>query len=319
MQRATHLVLVNLGTPTAPTAEAIRVFLDEFLSDRSVVDYPVWFWKPFLRRVVLRSRPARIAHQYASIWMKGGSPLRLATERMAEAVRASSPSDLEVHVAYRYGEPSLDTVMQGLGRGAVTRVVVVPLFPQRTGPTTGTALKRAREAGVRAGVAECLVERVLAPDDPGYVEAMVARWNQATFAAVRAPQHVVVSFHGIPRRFNWSERSLYVRDCEATMRAFLHAIQWPAQRATLAFQSKFGPEPWLTPSTAEVLEALPGCGVKSVAVITPGFVTEGLETLEEIGIRGDASFRAAGGEHLLRIGAVEDHPAFVASLAALAR
>ncbi|MEK7401598.1 MAG: ferrochelatase [Gemmatimonadota bacterium] len=312
-----HLVLVNLGTPTAPTAGAVRAFLEEFLSDPAVVDYPVWFWKPFLRGFILRTRPARVARQYDSIWGDDGSPLRLGTERIAAAVRASSSANVVVATAYRYGEPSLDAVMRQIALGEASRVVVVPLFPQRTDPTTGTALRRARGAAARAGIANRLVERAIAPDDAGYVAALVARWREATASVAHAPQHLVISFHGIPVRFNRRERDTYVHDCQATTRAFLQAIGWPAERATLAYQSRFGPEPWLTPATADVLEALPRRGVKRVAVITPGFVTDGLETLEEIGIRGDESFRSAGGEHLLRVGAVEDHPAFVATLASL--
>lgn len=225
---AQHLVLVNLGTPTAPTAGAVRAFLKEFLSDPAVVDYPVWFWKPFLHGFILRTRPARAARQHGS--------------------------------HHRHG-----------------------------------ATARARGRRPRAGTANRLVERAIAPDDAGYVTALVARWREATASVAHAPQHLVISFHGIPVRFNRRERDTYVHDCQATTRAFLPAIGWPAARATLAYQSRFGPEPWLTPATAEVLETLPRRGVKRVAVITPGFITDGLETLEEIGIRGDESFRSAGG------------------------
>jgi ferrochelatase len=314
--RRDHLVLVNLGTPTAPTPEAVREFLDEFLSDPAVVDYPAWFWQPFLRRVILPKRPIAVAHAYQAIWSPEGSPLRAATDRIARAARESS-GELEIHTAYRYGEPSLHSVMREIAPRDPARVVVVPLFPQRTDPTTGTAFTKAREAAAAAGIANRLVERVMAPDDPGYVEAMAARWREATAAG--EPDHLVVSFHGIPKRFNRKERSLYTRDCEATTRALLAAIRWPAERATLAYQSKFGPEPWLTPATATVLEELPKRGVKSVAVITPGFVTEGLETIEEIGMRGAESFRGNGGERFIRIGAVEEHPAFVRAIVRLAR
>lgn len=313
-----HLVLVNLGTPTGPTAAEVSAFLEEFLSDPAVVDYPGWFWRPFLREFILRRRPSRVAAQYASIWQNGGSPLRLGTERIAAAVRQQLSGDAAVATAYRYGEPSLDTVMRQIARDRPGRVVVVSLFPQRTDSTTGTALRRARASATRAGIADRLVERLLAADDPGYVTALAARWRRATASTPCAPQHVVVSFHGIPARFNRRERGTYVSDCQATTRALLQAIGWPADRATLAYQSRFGPEPWLTPATADVLETLPRRGVRRVAVITPGFVTDGLETLEEIGIRGSESFRAAGGEHLLRVSAVEDHPAFVATLASVA-
>jgi len=144
------------------------------------------------------------------------------------------------------------------------------------------------------------------------------RWREAIAGDTGASEHLVLSYHGIPVRYDRREQGVYVRDCEATTRAFLGAIDWPAARATLAYQSKFGPERWLTPSTADVLSELPRRGVRRVAVITPGFVTDGLETIEEIGIRGRESFTEAGGESLLRVAAVADHPAFAASLLRLA-
>ena len=313
-----HLVLVNLGTPQEPSPAAVREFLDEFLSDPAVVDLPRWLWLPILRGIVLRKRPARVAELYRSIWSAGGSPLRVATEQIVAGVRERASGRFGVSAAYRYGEPSLDTVMQALAGEGTGPVIVSPLFPHRTDATTGTMFRRAREAAERAGIAERLVERLIHPADPGYVEAMAAQWRRAVAEADHEIEHLVVSFHGIPVRYDRREGQLYVRDCEATTRAFLEAIGWPRDRATLAFQSKFGPEPWLKPTTARVLEELPRRGVRRVAVITPGFLTEGLETIEEIGIRGRESFLQAGGTHFLRVGSVEAESAFLDTLAALA-
>ncbi len=313
-----HLVLVNLGTPKEPSPASIREFLDEFLSDPAVVDLPRWLWLPILRGMVLRKRPARVAELYRSIWSAGGSPLRVATEQIVAGVRERASGRFGVSAAYRYGEPSLDTVMQTLAGDGTGPVIVSPLFPQRTDATTGTAFRRAREAAERAGIAERLVERLIHPADPRYVEAMAAQWRRAVAEADHEIEHVVVSFHGIPVRYDRREGGVYVRDCAATTRAFLEAIDWPRDRATLAFQSKFGPEPWLKPATADVLEELPRRGVRRVAVITPGFLTEGLETIEEIGIRGRESFLEAGGTHFLRVGSVEAESAFLDALAALA-
>lgn len=320
MKRATtpHLLLANLGTPTAPVGEAVREFLDEFLSDPSVVDLPRWLWLPILKGIVLNSRPRRVVRQYASIWTSKGSPLRVATERIARALAERAEGRFTVGVAYRYGEPSLDAALRGAADATTGPVIVVPLFPQRTDATTGTMLRRARQAAARAGVSDRLIERLVVADEPGYVTALASRWSEALADAPMEPEHLVVSFHGIPVRYDRRERSVYVEDCRATMRALLAAICWPASRATLAFQSRFGPEPWLTPATADVLEALPRRGVRRVAVITPGFVTDGLETLEEIGIRGRERFLEAGGTYLLRVGAVEDHPAFLDALEGLA-
>ena len=313
-----HLLLVNLGTPEAPTPAAVRAFLAEFLGDPAVVDLPRWLWLPILHGIVLRTRPSRVARQYASIWTEAGSPLRTSTERIAAALATRAAGRFGVSAAYRYGEPSLDTAMRRLATDDTGPVAVIPLFPQRTDATTGTAFRRASEAAVRAGIAERVVERPLDPADAGYVAAMAARWREATAGASVAPEHLVISFHGIPERYNRRESAVYVRDCEATTRALLAAIAWPVERATLAFQSKFGPERWLVPATAGVLAALPRRGIRRVAVITPGFLTDGLETVEEIGIRGRETFLAAGGTDFVRVRGVDDHPVFIDSLVSLA-
>jgi len=313
-----HLLLVNLGTPDAATPEAVRRFLLEFLSDPAVVDLPRWIWRPILRHFVLRSRPERVAEAYASIWTPEGSPLRVATERMVTAVQALAGDALSVSAAYRYGEPSLDSEIQRLSRSHHGPIVVVPLFPHRTEATTGTAIQRAREAAARAHVSDRLRPILIPPADPGYVEALADRWREAVAGLDQPLEHLVVSFHGIPVRYNRREGCRYTLDCEETMRALLDAIDWPPDRATLAYQSKFGPEPWLTPATAAVIDALPARGVRRVGVITPGFLTEGLETLEEIGIRARHDFVARGGTEFVLVGAVEDHPALAASLARLA-
>jgi len=309
-----HLLLINLGTPRLPEADAVREFLLEFLSDRDVVDLPSWLWQPFLKRVVLRRRPARVAELYRSIWSPGGSPLRVETERMVAALRARAAGRFTVSTAYRYGEPSLDAEMVRLARESAGAVVAVPLFPQCTGATTGTALQRAEEAAVSACIAQRFVPSLISPDDPGYVRALADRCRSALAGA--DVEHLVVSFHGIPVRYDRREAHLYTQHCASTTRALLAALDWPAERSTLSFQSKFGFEAWLTPATADVLPALPARGIRRVAVITPGFLTEGLETLEEIGIQGCESFMHAGGEAFVRIGAVEAHPAMLDSLEA---
>lgn len=297
------VLLVNLGTAAAPTPEAVREFLHEFLSDPLVVDYPAWLWRPILRRI-LRSRPAKVAELYRSIWHDEGSPLDRGTRRIAASL--AEATGREVAVAYRYGAPSLRGALERVPRGTL----VVPLFPQRTSSTTGTIERVVEEvAPERSSVLR------IPPDDPGYVAA------QAELVAEKAsdgpPEHLVVSFHGIPVRYDRSERGLYRRDCQATFEALLKRMSWPETRATLSFQSRFGPEPWLRPATAAVLERLGRRGVRSVAVATPGFLTEGLETAEEIGIRGRETFLEAGGTSFTRIPVVEAHPAFVESLVRL--
>lgn len=293
-----RVLLVNLGTTAAPEPAAVRAFLSEFLSDPLVVDYPRWLWAPILRRI-LRSRPERVAAMYRSIWHEEGSPLVLGTRRIAQALGAALGA--RVDVAYRYGTPSLGDAL----RDSKEDLLVVPLFPQRTGSTTGTIERVVREVASAARVLH------IPPELPGYVEAQAALFERG---APTPPEHLVVSFHGIPVRYDRAEQGLYRRDCEATFRALLQELGWPEARATLSFQSRFGPEPWLKPATARVLERLGRSGVASVAVATPGFLTEGLETAEEIGIRGMETFKSAGGTTFVRVPVVEAHPAFIESL-----
>jgi ferrochelatase len=309
-----HLLLVNLGTPEAPTPESVREFLHEFLSDPAVVDLPRWLWKPVLERIVLKRRPHRVAEAYASIWSDEGSPLRVATERMVEAVRARADDDFTVSSAYRYGKPSLRSEMRRLAAEGGGPVVVLPLYPHRTDATTATSFCHAQESAELAGIVERFRQTLIAPDDPGFIAALADRWQAMLDEADETPEHMVISYHGIPKRYDRREKRLYTKDCAATSEAFLRATGWPRDKVTIAFQSKFGPEPWLTPATASVINELPKRGITRVGVITPGFLTDCLETLEEIGVRAREEFIENGGTALYLARAVEDHPAMIESL-----
>jgi ferrochelatase len=308
-----ELVLIaNLGTPRAATAEGVREFLREFLSDPYVVDYPAFLWQPLLNRIILRKRPARVAEMYRSIVASGeGMPLALGTEAIARALAAALGSRFEVQTSYRYGSPSVAerlTAALRAGRSAT----IIPLFPQRTSSSSETIVDTvARVARSTNPEPAARITRISA-DDPGYIEALADR--------VRAAgdfRHLVISFHGIPRRYDRREGGRYRADCEATARALATTLRLGPGDATLCYQSRFGPEPWLGPATFDTLSALAHRGVRDVGVVTPGFLTEGLETLEEIGVRGRATFVAAGGRGFSRVASVCDHPAFIASLARL--
>lgn len=306
-----HLVLIaNLGTPRAATAEDVREFLREFLSDPYVVDYPAFLWRPLLNGIILRKRPARVAEMYRSIAGSGGGmPLALGTEAIARALAEALGSRFEVETSYRYGGPSVAERLTAALR-AGRSVTVVPLFPQRTSSSSETIVDTvAHVARSTNREATTQITRIPA-DDPGYIEALADR--------VRAAgdfQHLLISFHGIPRRYDRREGGRYRADCEVTARALSAALRLGPGDATLCYQSRFGPEPWLGPATFDTLSALARRGVRDVGVVTPGFLTEGLETLEEIGMRGRETFVAAGGRGFSRVAAVCDHPAFIASLA----
>jgi len=310
---ARRVLLVNLGTPKAPEPVAVRDFLAEFLADPMVVDYPAWFWKPILNGMILRWRPAKVAEMYRTIWTEHGSPLAAGTRRMAEGLKRLLPA-AEVAHAYRYGHPSLVEGIEAAAAGGED-LDVVPLFPQRTMSTTGTIDRLTRRTAETLGLAGRVRVRAIEPDDAGYIEALGRRWDAALAEAGFEPDHLVVSFHGIPRRHDRKEGGRYHEDCERTTRALLARVRWPQDRTTHAYQSRFGPEPWLDPSTAGVLAELPARGVRSVAVVTPGFLTEGLETIEEIGMRGRATFLSAGGERFMRVRCVEDESGLLASIA----
>lgn len=318
MHRPLALV-VNLGTPERPDADAVRGFLAEFLSDPDVVDYPGWFWRPLLFGIILRRRPARVAQLYRTIWSPEGSPLAAGTQRIAGALAARLGEAAEVRVAYRYGRPSLAAEIE---RGLAERdraVYLVPLFAHRTSSATGTIMRLAARVASESAAsgAPARVRRVLlAPDDPGFIEAQAARCEEAFAAGGVRPEHLVVSFHGIPARYDRREQGRYQADCRRTHDALLAQLAWDPARATLAYQSRFGPERWLGPPTAGTLAELPRSGVRSVAVVTPGFLTEGLETIEEIGGQGAEIFHHSGGEAFVRVPAVSDHAAFVGALAA---
>jgi ferrochelatase len=314
------VILVNLGTPEEPSAAAVRSFLAEFLTDPAVIDFPGWFWKPILNGIILKRRPGRVAELYREIWTAEGSPLEVDTRRLAERLDESLAeySGAEVRWAYRYGQPSLARRLDEAREQEAAEIVVLPLYAHRTSSTTGTVVEHARALARSAGLDARHRVEILAPDDPGFVRANVERLRQALEEKSWEPEHLLMSFHGIPARYDRREGELYSRDCGRSYEAILEALEWSPERATLAYQSKFGPERWLTPTTSKVLEALPGEGVRRLAVMTPGFLTEGLETIEEIGMQGRAAFLSSGGTHFLRVPAVADHPAIVESLARLA-
>lgn len=314
-----HLVLVNLGTPSAPEPAAVREFLDEFLSDRAVVDLPRWLWLPVLRGIILRRRPARVAEAYRSIWLEAGSPLIHGTLRLVEGVSGHlAGTSVGVDWCLRYGERSIARWLPGFLERTRGSVGVVPLFPHRTPPTTGTILDDARRVARDCGADDRVHGRLVEPDDPGFVAAQADVARRAIEEAGVDPEHLLVSFHSVPERYARRDRGRYQEDCRRTTKALLEALSWPAERATLCFQSRFGPTRWLGPFVDEQLAALARSGVRSVAVTTPGFLNEGLETLEEIGIRGRETFLEAGGSDFVRVPCVEDHPQLVRSLAGLA-
>ncbi len=308
---ATALLIVNLGTPEAPTAPAVRRYLGEFLSDRRVVQIPRIAWLPLLHGLILPLRGPKAAAKYASIWLPEGSPLAVYTRRLAAAVQARLPQ-WRVVDAMRYGEPSLASRLQALRKDGVQRVVVLPLYPQYSTTTTESVRDVvARDGG---GLQVHFIEEYAV--DPGWLAAVVA--SIRSWRAVHgAGEHLLFSYHGLPQRVARAGDP-YPQQCEASTRAIVRALGLPDDAWTLTYQSRFGKERWLEPATDVTLRALAARGVRKVDVVCPGFAVDCLETLEEVGLGLAEEFAHAGGE-LRYLPCLNDGDAHADALAALAR
>ncbi|MGY0612598.1 ferrochelatase [Luteimonas sp. A501] len=302
------LLLANLGTPSAPTADAVSRYLLEFLSDPRVVQLPRLFWQPLLRLVVLPLRARKVSHKYAEVWMDGGSPLEVHTRRLAQAVQGLLPG---VHVEHvmRYGEPALARRLREL-RGEGARVLLLPLYPQYSTTTTasmGDVVAREMPAARMVGDYH---------DDPAWVAA-VADSIRAHWAAHGRGDRLLFSFHGIPQRLV-DQGDPYQRQCLAGARAIAAALELPDVAWQTTFQSRFGGGKWLSPATDATVRALPAEGVRRVDVACPGFAADCLETLEEVALQNAEFFREAGGAELSYIPCLNDAPAHASALAAIA-
>ena len=309
----TAVLLVNLGTPAAPTAAAVRRYLAEFLSDRRVVQLPRLFWWPLLHGLVLPLRSARVARKYAQVWLPGGSPLAVHTARLADAVQQRL-TGLRVLHAMRYGEPALRDALRRLRDGGAGRVLVLPLYPQYSTTTTasvGDVVEAARAEGADVGL---VADYHL---DPRWVAA-VAGTLRAHWRAHGRGDHLVLSFHGIPERLV-AAGDPYAAQCEASAAAIAGALRLPREAWTLAYQSRFGRERWLQPDTAEVLCRLAADGVRTVDVACPGFAVDCLETLEEIAVEDAGVFTASGGGALRYVPCLNAGDAHADALAGIVR
>lgn len=289
----TAVLLVNLGTPDAPTAAAVRRYLAEFLSDPRVVEQPRWLWLPILHGVILRIRPARSAALYRTIWTPQGSPLQTGMAALAAAVQAQWPG-LIVRHAMRYREPSLAAQLDALQAAGVRRLLVLPLFPQYSATTTASVLDElGRQLARRRRVPELHFVDGYATET-AYVEALAAS-IEAHWRTRPPAERLLLSFHGIPERYVRAGDP-YAEQCLATAEALRRRLGPSAPPILTCFQSRVGREPWLQPYTDVVLDRLPSEGVRSVQILAPGFSIDCLETLEELAITNRERFIAAGGE-----------------------
>jgi ferrochelatase len=314
------VLIVNLGTPEAATPASVRRYLREFLSDRRIVDLPRALWLPVLHGVILNVRPAATAKNYAKIWRKESdeSPLRYFTRAQAEKLGVKLTDGFLIDWAMRYGAPSIRERMNTLANAGATRILIIPLYPQYSATTT---------ASVMDAVSDTLRDMRWQPairsappfhDDPAYIAALAAVTRRRLESLGWAPERIILSFHGLPERY-FLAGDPYHCHCQKTARLLRAEMGWTEEFAPLAFQSKFGREKWLEPSTEGTLHALAQEGVKKVAVITPGFVSDCIETLEEIDIAAREAFLTAGGEAFDAIPCLNDEPEMIDLLETLTR
>ena len=296
------VLLTNLGTPDAPTAPAVRRYLAEFLSDRRVVEIPPIAWQPILRGIILRTRPKKSAHAYRLVWREDGSPLAAITRAQAQALQGAFGKDVIVDYAMRYGRPAIADRLTALKDAGCERILLAPLYPQYCAATTATANDRAFQ--VLAGMRWQPAIRTLPPyhDNPGYIDALKTSIEASLAALDFEPDLILTSFHGMPQR-TLELGDPYHCHCQKTARLLGDALGRPLR---IAFQSRFGRAKWLEPATDKALEALPGEGIRKVAVVAPGFSADCLETLEELAIRGRESFIGAGGTNFAYLPCLND-------------
>jgi protoporphyrin/coproporphyrin ferrochelatase len=318
MQPHPGVLLVQLGTPDAPTPAALRRYLRQFLSDPRVIEAPRWLWWLILNGRILVTRPRQSAAKYQRIWdPKTGSPLLHITRLQTEALQRALP-DVPVHFGMQVGNPPVASVVGGLIREGVERLIVVPMYPQYSATTTASATDVLFQALMKERRVPAL--RIVPPyyDHPAYIEAVVTVIGEELNRLPWQPDHYLLSFHGLPVKY--AERGdPYPDHVARTTQLLLEYLKWPAGSWTQSFQSLFGKDLWLQPYTDETLKALARQGKKRIFVAMPGFTTDCLETLDEIGFEAREIFRHAGGEELHACRCLNDHPAWIQALATLAR
>lgn len=314
----TGLLFVQLGTPDSPTPAAVRRYLAEFLTDRRVVDLHRAIWLPLLHGLILRTRPQRSATLYQHIWRDDGlSPLLYYTRCQQQAVaQALQSAGVVVQFAMRYGNPSLSTTLHAMLDGGVERLLIFPLFPQYSAATTASVLDAVQASLAYRRFIPTL--RFAQPffSHPGYIDA----WSEQirTQATLDHATTLLFSFHGLPQR-HVDEGDPYAIQCQQTARWIAEDLSVPTERWQIAFQSRFGREAWLLPATDHILAQLPSQGKKRVVVACPGFVSDCLETLEEIAMRGKELFMQAGGETFQMIPCLNEQSRWLAALAEISR
>ena len=309
------VLLVNLGTPDAPTAPAVRRYLKQFLSDRRVVEIPALLWQPILRGIILNTRPQKSAKAYAKVWTDRGSPLASFTIAQTEALAERMGGAVDVCYAMRYGNPSVPDQLGAMKQAGCNRILIAPLYPQYSGATTGTVLDEAYAALTQMRWHPAIRTLPAYHDDPTYIGALKSSVEASLASLDFTPDALVISFHGMP------ERTLHLGDpyhchCQKTARLLSEAM---GRELVVSFQSRFGRAKWLEPATDVTIQRLAAEGQKRIAIFAPGFSVDCLETLEELAIQGREQFEEAGGTHFAYLPCLNDSIVGMDMLEALIR
>jgi protoporphyrin/coproporphyrin ferrochelatase len=314
----TGILLIQLGTPDAPTAKALRPYLRQFLSDPRVIENQGWKWKAILHGIILNTRPAQSAAKYARIWDPvTGSPLMHNTRRQTELLQQQFPN-IPVRFGMMVGNPPVAKAVTEMIAAGVDRLIVLPMFPQYSATTTASATDALFKTLL--GVRRVPAVRVVPPyyDHPAYLDAVATTIRDDLTKLPWEWEHLVFSFHGLPQKYA-QRGDPYPTHSVRTTRALVERLGLPRDRWTMTYQSRFGRDPWLKPYTDDVLTALAKRGVKRVAVALPGFTADCLETVDEIGNESREVFEQAGGEHLRSIPCLNDHPRWIEAMATIVR
>ena len=296
------VLLVNLGTPDAPTTSAVKRYLKQFLSDQRVVEIPPLLWQPILRGIILNTRPQKSAKAYAKVWTEKGSPLAFFTAGQAEALQARMEGIADVRYAMRYGNPSVGDQLAAMKAAGCNRILIAPLYPQYSGATTGTVLDEAYATLTAMRWHPAIRTLPAYHDDARYIGALKSSIEASLAKLDFVPDALVISFHGMP------ERTLHLGDpyhchCQKTARLLSEAM---GRELVVSFQSRFGRAKWLEPATDDTLMKLAREGTKKVAIFAPGFSVDCLETLEELAMQGHEQFEEAGGTHYAYLPCLND-------------
>mgnify|MGYP005847123299 CR=1 FL=1 len=314
----TGILLIQLGTPDAPTAKALKPYLRQFLSDPRVIEVPKLIWWPILHGLILLTRPKASAEKYARIWdPETGSPLMHYTRRQVELLREHFP-ETPIHFGMMVGNPSVEKAVHEMTQAGVERILALPMFPQYSATTTASACDSLFKSLMKLRKIPAI--RMVPPyyQHPAYIEAMAACIHDDLAKLDWEPEHLVFSFHGIPKKYA-QRGDPYATHVVRTTQALVKRLGYRRDYWTQTYQSRFGRAPWLKPYTDDVLTNLAKKGIKRVAVAMPGFTADCLETVDEIGNESREVFEHAGGEHLRAIPCLNDHPKWIEAMAQILR